>query len=143
MSAMVTDIIDTGTAQIELRVDGIIRITPRSGVHSTLPDSIKMFELIKELSQGRPALILNDFTHSPQISVDRDARQHTASPEVANQVGAFAMLINSPVGRMFGNFWMKVNRPPFKARIFTDEQEAIAWLLSVAGNGARDQYRKR
>ena len=60
--------------------------------------------------------------------LDREARLYYVRPEAAQLLTALALLIDSQMGRVFGNFYMRVNRPPFPMRLFTSEAEATVWL---------------
>ena len=41
---------------------------------------------------------------------------------------AIALLVGSPLSRVIGNFFVGLNRSTFPLRLFTSEEEAIAWL---------------
>ena len=41
---------------------------------------------------------------------------------------AVALLIGSPMSRVIGNFYLGFNRPQTPTRLFTDTDEAEAWL---------------
>src|ERR1700756_4774181 len=40
----------------------------------------------------------------------------------------FSILIESPLSRIIGNFFMGLNKPSVPAKLFNNEQDAIAWL---------------
>jgi hypothetical protein len=42
------------------------------------------------------------------------------------------MLIDSPLGVVIGNFFLKVNRPPYPLRLFRNEREAEQWLRAAS-----------
>lgn len=120
--------IETPMLYVAFRPDGITYVKPVPMHHSTLADSIESFEMIKKVNKGKPALILNDFRDSRNISVDKEARDYTANPEVAKNIRAFAVLVLSPSGKAFGNLWMKLSKPPYPTRLFRMEDDAVAWL---------------
>jgi hypothetical protein len=39
-----------------------------------------------------------------------------------------AVLVGDPLSRMLGNFFLRVSRPAYPTRIFTDEAAARRWL---------------
>ncbi len=61
-------------------------------------------------------------------TVSKEARDYLAGKEGCKGVVAAAILIDSVVGSMIGNFFMRVNKPLVPTRIFTDELEATKWL---------------
>lgn len=43
-----------------------------------------------------------------------------------------ALIIDSPIGRVLGNFFISISRPLRPTKIFTDEIKAIKWLKKFA-----------
>lgn len=60
--------------------------------------------------------------------ITKEARDFLASKEGCAGITVFAILINSPIGSMIGNFWMRINKPLVPTRIFTKEEDAKKWL---------------
>lgn len=56
------------------------------------------------------------------------ARDFMASKEGCEGVVVAAMIIDSPIGSMIGNFFISISRPLVPTKIFTDETEAKNWL---------------
>jgi len=65
-----------------------------------------------------------------------EARAVLAGPAAARVSRAVALLIGSPLSRVLGNFYLRVNRPETPTRLFSSEEEARAWLAAVADAGA-------
>jgi hypothetical protein len=62
-------------------------------------------------------------------SQTRAARQHFAGAEAQKVTLAVALLIGSPVSRVLANFYLGIRPPQIPTVLFTEESEAIAWLL--------------
>lgn len=60
--------------------------------------------------------------------VTKEARRYLASEDGCVGVTAAAVLIDSYLGSMIGNFFIKINKPLRPTRIFTNENEAKLWL---------------
>ncbi|MEP1033167.1 hypothetical protein [Ekhidna sp.] len=60
-------------------------------------------------------------------STSKDARDYLAN-EGNELVVASALLVNSSVTKMIGNFFITVSKPKKPTKIFTDESRAIEWL---------------
>lgn len=115
----------TRTERIWLQ-DGIVRCVVLPTASHTIADAHENTRAVAELAADQRVAMLLDTRASRGL--DREARLHYVRPEAAEQLAALAMLIDSQIGRILGNFFMKVNRPPFPLRLFTAEAEAIAWL---------------
>lgn len=60
-------------------------------------------------------------------SVNKEARDYLAE-DGSRLITAGALLINSPLTKILGNIFLRINNPSSPARLFTDEAEAITWL---------------
>ncbi|MCY1054157.1 hypothetical protein [Nannocystis sp. SCPEA4] len=115
----------TRTERIWLE-DGIVRCVVLPTATHTLTDAHENSRAVDVLAAGRKLPMLLDTRDSRGI--DRDARLYYVRPEAANRLSALAMLIDSQIGRIFGNFYTNVHRPPFPLRLFDRESDAVAWL---------------
>lgn len=61
-------------------------------------------------------------------SIDKEARDEFSHGSGIELMSACALLINSPLNRILGNFFMSVNRPNVPTRLFTSSTEALEWL---------------
>ncbi|MES2140928.1 MAG: hypothetical protein V4511_14570 [Bacteroidota bacterium] len=61
-------------------------------------------------------------------SSTKAARDFFASEKGCEGIIAAAVIINSPVGSMIGNFYLRLSRPLRPSKLFTDESEAKKWL---------------
>ena len=59
---------------------------------------------------------------------EKEARDFLASEKGCEGIIALALLINSPIGSMIGNFWMRINKPLVPTQLFTNEMQAKKWL---------------
>lgn len=60
--------------------------------------------------------------------VTKEAREYLASKDGCEKVSASAILINSAIASMVGNFFIKINKPLVPTKLFTDKTLAIQWL---------------
>lgn len=67
-----------------------------------------------------------DFTQVQNVS--KQAREYFGGPDAAKNLKALAVITNSPVGKVIGNFYMALNRPQFPFHIFNSKQKAYSWL---------------
>ena len=106
--------------------DGILHCVVLPTPTHTIDDAHENARAVDVLAAGRKLPMLLDTRASRGL--DRDARLYYVRPEAAEQLTALAMLIDSQVGRMFGNFYTNVHRPPFPLRLFSCESDAVVWL---------------
>jgi hypothetical protein len=119
-------VIETRTAKVHLREDGIIQSDTFPNAEISLGDAIDNTSAGKQISEGikRPVLV-----NLGQVkSLSREARIYFGSDEVEKTSSAIALVVSSPIGRVIGNFMMGLNRTPYPTRLFTSEDEAVQWL---------------
>ncbi|MDO9184639.1 MAG: hypothetical protein Q7W13_01410 [Bacteroidia bacterium] len=61
-------------------------------------------------------------------SINKPARDFLASEKGSEGIIAAAMLIDSSLGRILGNFFIQINKPLKPTKIFTNEIKAKKWL---------------
>ena len=106
--------------------DGFFRNVILSGAELTLEDVIKFFQMRLKLSKGKRHPLLLDARNIRSIS--REGREFGTSDEVKNMTTALAILVDSAISSVIGNFYLGLNKPPYPTKLFTSEEKAIHWL---------------
>lgn len=106
-------------------VDGVFRMNYK-------PLELLSIEIARKIVDERVAF--KDGVSYPSLfdirevkSTSKDARDFMAN-EGNDLVIASALLINSSVTKMIGNFFISVSKPKNPTKIFTDEEKATEWL---------------
>ncbi|MEZ4381884.1 MAG: hypothetical protein R3A79_11065 [Nannocystaceae bacterium] len=128
--------IETRTEVITLGHDGVVRCKVKPTADHTLADAEENVRATAELSEGRRLPLILDAREAKKIT--REAREYYTGTHNAEVVMATAMLIDSSVGKIIGNFLIRVNHPPFPFRLFSDEDSAYAWLVEIRAAHADD-----
>ncbi len=124
---MENEVIETRVARIWLGKDGIVRlIYILDNTELTRADAEENIVAIAKAGGGRKRLLLADIRKIK--SADRESRVFSASAAAVKVITALAIFISSPVGKVLGNIFMRINNPPYPTRLFTSEAEAIEWL---------------
>lgn len=101
----------------------------RPGLVSELDDAIANVAAVAQLAAGKPRPLLLDM-RAHAASASRECRDYYAGSEAQRVNLAAAMLVRSNVSRVLGNFFLGLNKTRFPFRMFTDVDEAVAWLRS-------------
>ncbi|MFC1706874.1 hypothetical protein ACFL59_08650 [Planctomycetota bacterium] len=118
--------IETPTVTLSLREDNIVLVLLKEGAEIDLEAAEVNHKATLELTGDRDFLILVDTRKA--IGINREAREFFADPNVRRNTIAQAILIDSGISRVLGNFFIGLNKPAFPTRLFTAEREAVAWL---------------
>lgn len=71
-------------------------------------------------------------------SMSPEARSFFASSNEVANTGAVAIVINSRVAEVRGNFFIYVGGPKYPTRLFTSREEAVKWLLRKRSQQSRE-----
>ena len=112
-----------------LRPDGIVQLawTPRLDV--LLEDAVAAFTALAPLTGGRATPLLVDMREVGQL--DRAARLEFARRY--DTVSAVALVVGTPLTRMIGNLFMRMNKPLTPTKMFDKEAPAVEWLIRFLG----------
>jgi hypothetical protein len=113
-------------ARLWLADDGIFHIEHFPGAEVTREDAQETMDAYLQLRGGvsRPLLVGT----RGMKSLARGARALYASEEAARVASAVALIIDTAVSRVLGNFYLGLSKPHIPSRLFTDEAEALEWL---------------
>ena len=107
--------------------DGIVRLVWERDLRITGDMAKHAMIAVDDLngSRRRPLLVYMARTNA----LERKAREHFAEK---CSTSAIALLGETPVDRLLATFILGHGRAPAPTRYFTEESEAIAWLLQAA-----------
>lgn len=105
---------------------GFIHAVMDPGARFELADAREAVALTWTLARERRCGVLVDM-RGVQAQT-RQAREYFVSEEVAAKISAVALLVESPVSRMIGNFFLRLGSHRIPTQLFTEEAAAEAWL---------------
>jgi hypothetical protein len=116
----------TNTERITLDETGVIRCKAFKNTLLNLDDAKENIQAVKILANGKKTPVLVDITLAKGAL--KDARDFFAGTEAGQIQSACALLVNSPLSQLVGNFFLGLNKTKFPTRLFKNEEKAIEWL---------------
>lgn len=113
-------------AKVWLGDDGIARVVHVPDVDLTLADAQETMAAYSRATGGNRCPLFVDTRRMRSMS--RESRHYYASAEAAEVASAVALLVDTPVSRVLGNFYRGLSNPYLPTRVFTNETDALAWL---------------
>ena len=104
----------------------IIHADYDKSVHIILEDAQKEVAFAAEVGGGQKVLSIVDISNVK--SVEQKARRYYSGVEAGRAYKAVALVVNSPISKMLGNFFLGLNKPPMPTKLFNSKEEGIAWL---------------
>ena len=112
--------------------DGICYTVVKPKTDIQLKDALENSRCIKKISEGNIYPILVNLKKINSIT--KEARDHFSMAGRTPGVNAIALLINSPVSRIVGNFFLGFNKSQVPTKLFTEHGTALAWLKQFTLN---------
>jgi len=119
---------ETEISRLEVLEHGIIQHTYKDGSTVDLTEANRVIDLVDELVGDKRLLLLNDMR--AKVTFTREAR--TFFRENTKPDAAVAFIINSKIGEVALNFFLKFNSPNYQLKVFQERDEGHAWLVSEA-----------
>lgn len=117
----------TKNCSFELDARGFVVARVDQGMEMSLEDAEDAVRVTFEVAGEKRLPVLVDLRGIRYQS--RQARDYLSSSEMEKMFAAVALLIESPVSQVVGNFFMRLRQQPIPTRLFLDEQLAVDWLL--------------
>ena len=106
--------------------DGILRTVILPGYEIDAKAAEEIWKVHQEILGSRA---LYSFVDARRLSfASCEARAVVRRRQRQRDIRALAVVVGSPVSRLIGSFFLKLDKPVFPTRLFTDEADAIAWL---------------
>lgn len=111
--------------------NGIIENVVREAVSIEYDDVIKIKEKNQALAKVKKYTLL--ISSEPFTSISKEARELSASDEFADTTIAKAILVGSLAQKLVVNFYLSINKPKIKTKMFSinDREKAIDWLKEI------------
>lgn len=118
-------VVELRTYYTWMGADGIARTKVKQGAEIVLDDAKENSRVVNSLEGSATFSLIVDTRMIKSIT--KEARDYFSLRGRESRVYAFAILIDSPLSRIIGNFFMGLNKPRVPVKLFTSEQKAIAW----------------
>ena len=118
--------IKTSISEMYIDSEEILHIEMLQGADVTLDKAKENFIAIKQLLNGKKALILINI--KPGFKFRSEARIYAANNQNEFNRVATAFVVNSFAGKLVVNLYIKFNKPLVPTRMFLSEENALKWL---------------
>lgn len=118
---------ETSCFHVWLREDGVLCSKIKQGAVVKLNDAIENTEAISSLIYKEKHPLLVDTRGVKSLS--KEARHHFSLRDREKiRLYAIALVVDSLVGRVIGNFFIGINKPMVPTKLFGNVEDAMVWL---------------
>ena len=124
-----TPVFDLPIARIWMDSTRVVHMVFKPESAHGIDEARQVIQALDQFADGTPCPVLADIT-AVTSGADRAARQYYVSLDGGHaRMGlAMAMVTASPFHRMLGNFFSRMNKPPYPFRMFSNTESALSWL---------------
>lgn len=131
----ILDTVEMPTVVLTRHSDGIVVLRVRDGARQTVADARQNVAALARMTAGEPRPCLLDM-RAPNTT-DRGVREYYASKEGSQPILAMAVLMPPSLLRVLGNLFLAFTAPIHPTRLFSAEDEAVAWLRKFVARRSR------
>jgi hypothetical protein len=116
----------TAAADVYVEIDGTLVLRFHEKARAVGEQGAEVVRAHVAVAAGRKRRTLVDARGI--AATDRGTRQLAAGPAIEAVTSRMAVVVGDPLSRTLGNFFLRVARPAYPTRLFTDEAAARRWL---------------
>lgn len=117
----------TNQGEVWMDTDGVLHQTYIPGAEISIEDSWQELKIYKSTfcrDIRRPIIV--DISNIKTVS--KKSRDIYSSKEMGQTISAAALIVNSPVSRIMGNFYVGISKTKMPVRMFATNKDAKNWL---------------
>lgn len=124
----ILETIEVAAAVLHRCSDGVVEIRMNQGSRVGVDEISEVLDAQLLLTPGVAAVLVDA---RGTVSMTREAQEATANNTVNDRTAGTAILVDSPVSSLLGNFFIRFARPPYPTRLFRKEEPAREWILEL------------
>ncbi len=125
----IVDEIEIPEAFIRMRSDGIVHVFYKENTVLDVPLQLRMLDLYWKLTNNQKANFI--FESDEGFFLTKEARENSVKLEASTPVIASALIVTNLASRIVANFFIKMNKPKIRYKLFGTVEEAAKWLKSL------------
>lgn len=118
----------TPKEQMTLLDNGILSCVVTDGAYLELEDGLEIIDGVRHIYNGKQLPVLVDIRKARGVS--SECRRLFQGEEIAQYQSACALIVDSALTNLVGNFFLGLNKTEFPTRLFTNHDKAMQWLKS-------------
>lgn len=118
--------IQTRKEHLHLLDSGILHCEALENAYLEYEDGLEVIAAVSTIAKDKPLPVLVDIRNAKGAS--HSCRKLFQSKELAKYQSAAAIMVDSPISHLIGNFFIGLNKTPFPTQLFTNQDKALNWL---------------
>lgn len=120
------NIIEISAYKIEVGDDDIVRAKVKDHAIVNLKFAVEMTDTLQKITPDGSRPLLIDLGKINYIT--KEARDHFKGEKRKPTAPAVALVANTSLSVLIGNFYLRLNKPKLPTKLFINENSAVKWL---------------
>lgn len=122
--------IDLPEVNIQRKSNDIIYVLFKDNCTLDIDLQMQLLEQYNKIAENK--LMPFIFMAAENVSITKEARDNAVKLEDISMIGSSAVIVTSLAYKLIANFYLKFNKPKRPFKVFSNEEEAIKWLRTIA-----------
>lgn len=121
--------LDLPEVNIQTKSNGIVYVLFKDDCTLDIDLQMRLLEHYNDMAGGK--LMPFIFMAAENVSITKEARDNAVKIEDISKIGASAVIVTNLAYKLIANFYLKFNKPKRPFKVFSNEEEAVAWLQTL------------
>jgi hypothetical protein len=121
--------LDYPEVNLRLMSNNLVYVLLKDNCNFDIPLQMRLLDYYREITNNTLMPFL--FLVGENVSITKEARDNAVKIEDQSMLAASAVVVDSLPYKLIANFYLKFNKPKRPYKVFSKQEEAINWLLSL------------
>jgi hypothetical protein len=121
--------LDLPEVNIQTKSNGIVYLLFKDDCTLDIDLQMRLLEHYHDMTGGKlmPFVVMA----AENVTITKEARDNAVKIEDISMIGASAVIVTSLPYKLIANFYLKFNKPKRPFKVFSNEDDGIAWLKTL------------
>ncbi len=121
--------LDLPEVNIQTKSNGIVYLLFKDDCTLDIDLQMRLLDHYHEITEGKlmPFIVMA----AENVTITKEARDNAVKIEDISMIGASAVIVTSLPYKLIANFYLKFNKPKRPFKVFSNEDDGVAWLKTL------------
>ncbi len=121
--------LDYPEVNLRLMSNNLVYVLLKDDCNFDIPLQMRLLDYYREITNNTLMPFL--FMVGENVTITKEARDNAVKIEDQSMLGASAVVVDSLPYKLIANFYLKFNKPKRPYKVFSKQEEAVKWLLTL------------
>ena len=121
--------LDYPEVNLRLMSNNLVYVLLKDNCNLDVPLQMRLLDYYREITNNTLMPFL--FLVGDNVTITKEARDNAVKIEDESMLAASAVVVDNLPYKLIANFYLKFNKPKRPYKVFSKEEEAVAWLQTL------------